>query len=77
MESGTFMINSNIDNSVRASVRYTLVHKMMEDNFSKWLSTQSSYDLINKLIEDCKKPHISLVRKNKFIFYFFNISHNC
>ena len=64
MESGAFMINSNIDNSVRASVRYTLVHKMMDDNFSKWLSTQNSFNLISKLIEDCKKPHISLVRIN-------------
>jgi serine/threonine-protein phosphatase 2A regulatory subunit B'' len=62
MENGTFVItnNINIDATVRTSVRYNLVHKMMEENFSKWLSQPNTMTLITKLIEDCKKPNISL-----------------
>ena len=80
MENGNFVItnNINIDASVRSSVRYNLVHKMMEENFSRWISQQSSLNLIQKLIDECKKQNISLV----FLFinlvnsqsYFYNKS---
>ena len=53
---------NNIDFSVRNSVRYTLANKMMDENFMKWISLPSSMNLIQKLIEDCKKPNISLVK---------------
>jgi hypothetical protein len=54
-------IPSNIDNNVRNSVRYILVHKMMEENFTKWAAQPATQNLLQKLIEDCKKPNISLV----------------
>lgn len=62
MESGTFTVNNNIDSTIRNSVRYMLVQKMMEENFNKWMSQSNTINLIQKLIEDCKKPNISLVR---------------
>ncbi len=53
---------TNIDlNSVKTSIRYVMVSKMMEENFTRWISQQSSLNLIQKLIEDCKKPNICLV----------------
>ena len=52
----------NIDmNNIKTSIRYVMVSKMMEENFSRWMSQQASINLIQKLIEDCKKPNISLV----------------
>jgi hypothetical protein len=62
MEFGSHVAASSIDNSIRNSVRYTLVHKMMEENFCKWLSHQNTTNMIFKLIEDCKKPQILMVR---------------
>ena len=62
MESGNTVFINNIDQNVKSSVRYCLVQKMMEENFSKWMSQQNTVNLINKLLEDCKKPNISLVR---------------
>ncbi len=63
MENDNFVINNNnIDANVRSSIRYMLVHKMMDENFTKWLSQPSTNNLIKKLIEDCKKPNISLVK---------------
>lgn len=53
---------NNIDmNNVKSSIRYVMVSKMMEENFTKWMSLQTSINLIQKLIEDCKKPNFSLV----------------
>ncbi len=62
MEGTLFSSNSNInfDSSIRSTVRYTLTHKMMEDNFNKWISQNTTLSLIHRLIEDCKKPNISL-----------------
>jgi hypothetical protein len=52
----------NIDiNNIKTSIRYVMVSKMMEENFSRWMSQQASINLIQKLIEDCKKPNISIV----------------
>jgi hypothetical protein len=64
MDSATLVLNnsSNIDANIRNSVRYMLVHKMMEENFTKWLSQSSTMNLVQKLIDDCKKPNISLVK---------------
>jgi len=59
---------SNIDlNNVKTSIRYVMVSKMMEENFSRWISQQSSLNLIQKLIDECKKQNISLV------FIFLNL----
>lgn len=52
---------SNIDSNVKNNVRYVLVQRMMEENFNKWISQQATMNLVQKLIEDCKKPNISLV----------------
>lgn len=60
---------NNIDFSVRNSVRYTLANKMMDENFMKWISLPSSMNLIQKLIEDCKKPNISLVKLSFKLVY--------
>lgn len=46
---------------IRKSVRYQLVQKMMEDNIEKWFSQPSTFSLIEKLIEDCKKKNVTLV----------------
>lgn len=64
MES-TYLINTNIDSSIRNSVRYNLVQKMMDDNFTKWIYQKNNFALIQKLIDDCKKTNISLVIKFK------------
>jgi hypothetical protein len=58
----TIFLNNNIGANLKTSVRYTIVQKMMEENFTKWLSQQNTFGMINKLIDDCKKPNISLVR---------------
>ncbi len=50
-----------IDQTIRNNIRYVLVKKTMEQNFTKWLSQSNSINLIKKLIEDCKKPNITLV----------------
>lgn len=69
----TLVLNSNnqgnIDSSIRNSIRYSLVNKMMEENFNKWLAQTSTLSLIQKLIEDCKKPNISLVCFLNFYFF--------
>ena len=59
----TIFIN-NINANVKTNVRYTLVQKMMEENFTKWLSQTSTINMVAKLIEDCKKPNISLVNNS-------------
>jgi hypothetical protein len=61
MEGGNIILCNNIDQNIKTSVRYGLVQKMMEENFNKWISQQNTLNLIQKLIEDCKKPNISLV----------------
>lgn len=55
------MIFNNLDGSIKSSVRYKLVHKMMEENFLKWVTQSSTMNMLQKLVEDCKKPNISLV----------------
>lgn len=56
----TIFLNNNIATNLKSSVRYTLVQKMMEENFTKWLTQSNTIGLIYKLIDDCKKPNISL-----------------
>ena len=62
--------NINIDSSLRNSVKYLLAHKLMDEHFTKWIAQQSTINLIQKLIEDCKKPNISLV------FFPKNLEHS-
>jgi hypothetical protein len=64
MEGGNIVLCNNIDQNIKSSVRYGLVQKMMEENFNKWISQQNTFNLIQKLLEDCKKPNISLVFKD-------------
>jgi hypothetical protein len=64
MEGGNIVLCNNIDQNIKSSVRYGLVQKMMEENFNKWISQQNTFNLIQKLLEDCKKSNISLVFKD-------------
>ncbi len=57
----TFIHGMQIDQTIRSNIRYVLVKKTMEQNFTKWISQNNSINLIKKLIEDCKKPNISMV----------------
>jgi len=50
-----------IDNTIRGNIRYILVKKTIEQNFTKWISQNNTINQIKKLIEDCKKPNISMV----------------
>jgi len=45
----------------RRQIRYGLAKKMMNENFLKWINQKNNLNLIKQLIEDCKKPLISLV----------------
>lgn len=56
-----FLQGFPVDQTIRSNIRYVLVKKTMEQNFTKWLSQANSMNLIKKLIEDCKKTNISLV----------------
>jgi len=56
-----FLQGMPIDQTIRSNIRYVLVKKTMEQNFTKWISQNNSINLIKKLIEDCKKPDISMV----------------
>lgn len=60
MESN-FLQGLSIDTSIRTNIRYILVQKSMEQNFNKWLSQNNTFNLIKKIIEDCKRPNISMV----------------
>jgi hypothetical protein len=50
-----------IDQTIRSNIRYVLVKKTMEQTFNKWVSQSNTINLIKKLIDDCKKPNISMV----------------
>jgi hypothetical protein len=53
--------------SIKSNIRYTLVQKMMEENFSRWLAQPNTINLVTKLIEDCKKPNINMVGLNTLL----------
>jgi hypothetical protein len=50
-----------MSSNLKSNIRYTLVQKMMEENFSRWLSQANTINLVMKLIDDCKKPNINMV----------------
>ena len=45
----------------KSNIRYVLSSKMMKENFITWISQPTTLTLIERLLEDCKKPSISLV----------------
>lgn len=61
-----------IDQTIRTNIRYVLVKKTMEQNFTKWISQNNSINLIKKLIEECKKPNISMVILNLRKYLIFH-----
>lgn len=66
-----------IDQTIRSNIRYVLVKKTMEQNFTKWISQNNSINLIKKLIDECKKPNISMVILNLIIFPVNSKSNFC
>ena len=59
IKTNNFLTSSND----KRQLRYGLAKKMMNENFLKWINQKNNLTLIKQLIEDCKKPLISLVRK--------------
>ena len=46
---GPIPVSNNIDmNNVKTSIRYVMVSKMMEENFTRWMSLQTSFNLIQE-----------------------------
>ena len=46
----------------RDAIRYYLASKKVEEEFFRWLSLPASIQLVNTLLEDCKKPGFAAVR---------------
>lgn len=60
IKTNNFLTTSND----RRQIRYGLAKKMMNENFLKWINQKNNLNLIKQLIEECKKPLISLVCNN-------------
>ena len=45
----------------REGIRYYLASKKVEEEFQRWMSIPSTIQLVNKLLEDCKRPNFAAV----------------